>query len=261
MQPPPVAADHRNERTDTSGTGFGVHACRFTYTLALPGGKGFEWNGVDILENLSRLIDRTENCARYIQSRSYDDGSTWGVCIEACDESFGAKYGPMVSGEIDCWANGPDPFKWRIGWHVVVGDARRIRTGEARNEFVECGYGMLFSNNGTDQNARFNTCLKLKHFWNAGIAFDGSENPADPSHHLFRFAGHFITGFSFVDAKFSGSPIRLGRGQTIALEGTESVTVGLIGDRVQISMLGQPIFQVDINTKRTHTSDGKVYPL
>jgi hypothetical protein len=247
MPSPPVAADHRDERSSLTSSS-GVYACRFTYTEAVPGGLGFEWNSVSVLRNQNTLVSRTENCATYVQARSHADGSTWGACIEACDESFGSAYGPQVALEVDQWCNGADPYKWRPGIHIVVGDARRIRTGEARNEFCEAGPALLVTNNGTDRKARWREVIKARDFWDSAMSVDGADPGDDPAHHIFKFKGRFVTGFSFASAEFSGSPIRLGSGQTIALEGTDSVTLGLHGTRVEIRLLGNPVLALDYNT-------------
>lgn len=246
MPAPPVGADERRERY-ADETPRGVFCARLDYS-EVTGGEAHEWNHIALLRNLNTMASRSENCAMYAQARRHSDGSTWGGCIEACDESFGAAYGPQVGLEVDNWCNGADPYKWRLGIHIVVGDAQRIRTGVAGGQPCEAAYGILMSNNYVDHGAKFGVGIKLKHFMDAAIAIDGEEDGGPPSHYVARCKGSFLAGLSFVDATLSGSAIRLGRGQTIAFEGTDGVTVGLFGERIELRLLGVPFAAFDYNT-------------
>lgn len=239
--------DYRYEYRDTfPATDFSVRevrSLRRTDASVPPDSKSFVWLDYVVLNNHAAK-DQGENCARYTKAFDYGGGDIWAECIEVADMGFGAKYGTLRAAEVSMGVVGPDPNQWRIGYHIAVWDAKRY-VG-ARHD-GPCEVGQCFRING-EPNAYWGTVIDARDFAWAFASVTGGYMNGQPSHHIFKFGGKFITGFSFADAEFAGSPIRLGRGQTIGLEGTDSVRLGLDGDRVSILVNGAPVFAVDIWT-------------
>ena len=233
--------DYRYEYRDTYPvTDFGVRevrSCRRTDVMVPPDAEAFVWPDYVVLDSWAKK-DHGENVARYTKAINRG-GDIWAECIEVEDTA----YGTLRGGEMTVAANGGDPNNWRMCWHLMARDAA---LAYGRPAEPACEVGTCLRING-EPTAWFGSVISARDFSWAFAQVTGGYGGM-PSHHIFKFGGSFITGFSFADASFLGSPIRLGRGQTIALEGTDSVRVGLVGDRVSILLHGQPVFQVDIGT-------------
>lgn len=240
-------ADDSAEYRDT--TPWGTKAVRVVKRIVgtVPAAaKVYAWLHYVVLRNYaSRDQGCGENVGSYVKAFDYAGGDIWGTCTEVADMSFGAKYGTLRGHETSIAANGPDPHQWRIGHHMMASNSRQSYDGGPGGESAEVGIAHRI-NGGP--NSYFGTVFQVSDFaWAAGT-FTGGYCGL-PSHHIFKFGGHYVTGFSFADAKFDSSPIRLGRGQTIGLESTDSVRIGLDDrDRIAVTVQGRRVFELDIWT-------------
>jgi len=225
-------------RTPEFGGGeFGkVNACTITYTQVPVGQISFEWNQVAILENESAV---GEHCAAYFQSISHRGGQTWGVCVEARDGSNGAFYGALVGAEVNLGVCSPDPKAFRTGLHVALNQA-----GEAWDEGVEAGYGVRITAKH-EENRRWRTGLLVTDVLHDAVSVNGPANVGPSTDRAVKVSGRFKVGIDTSDAKFDGNTaIRLGNGQQIAFEGTDTVKLKyadgkisfLWGDQVAMSL-------------------------
>jgi hypothetical protein len=246
LSPPPVAADQRLERYAKPEAAGNVFAAKLFYTYVPEEALQNEWN---VTFSLRNDADSGENCSAYFQSEAYGKGSTWGICVEAADMSFGVKNPPLSPIEADVWAGADNAGN---GIHAVVGDIKRLRTGLPTSGRVSGANGVLVSNNG-HQNARWICGATLRHWDRAGMSIEG-----DGGQFGIHFSGRMSIAVDFTGVDGSQSVIRLKDGQRISLDATDSVQIGYSLGRVKIWMLGMSIFELDINTHRLYLRDTSI---
>ncbi len=236
-------ATHRFNRGASGGTPGHVYACTWTQTEVAAGSKGHEWNAVHVLNN--HAADG-ENCGMYSQANTYGGGATWGLCADVRDMSQGATYPFMIGAEISISPSGPDPGARRVGVHVALNPAW---PGSAQPGPVEAAHGVKITGDER-KDRRWNAGLLLTDYRYSGVQLRGTVDAAAPdAHRAIEISGRHVVGIDTSPGKFeSGTALRLGNGQCIALEGTESVKLRCIDGKVQVLMLGRPVFEIDVGS-------------
>lgn len=150
------------------GTPGWVCANRWVTTDVGPMATNFEWNLVAIIANGA---ERGENCVLYAQANARNTGNTWGAVSEVCDETFGTRVQTLVAHEFDVWCSGGDSLD-RIGLHIVVGDARRMR-GAGQSALATATEAVRIGSNG-DPGARWRTGISIDKVTEVGIEIKGT---------------------------------------------------------------------------------------
>jgi hypothetical protein len=236
-------ATHRFSRSASGGTPGHVYACTWTQTDVAAGSRGHEWNAVHVLNN--RAADG-ENCGMYSQANTYAGGATWGLCADVRDMSQGQHYPFMIGAEISVAPNGADPGSRRVGVHVALNPAW---PGTAAPGPTEAAHGIKVTGDES-KDRRWNDALMLRDYRYAGLQLRGTV-PGGPSqaHRAIEVIDRHIVGVDTSQATFeSGTALRLGNGQCIALEGTESARLRCLDGKVQVLMLGVPVFEIDLGS-------------
>lgn len=223
-------------RTSQPGGQFGVvNACTVTYTHVVDGTRSLEWAAVGIIDNESA---EGENCAGYFQGNAYAGGPTWGLCVDVRDCSGGTRYGPLVN-EFSIGAVGPDPVSVRRGLHVCLNSA----VAEPRP--TEGGYGIKVDANDRE-GRRWKTGIESSNSSLRSFNAAGASEGVDPTHRAYGATGRFIVGFDLSEASFSnGVALRIGNGQSIALEGTDTVRLRCKDGMTQLLWGDKVLMQVD----------------
>lgn len=240
---------YRDEYPATDFAQREVRSLRMTYVEVPESSKAFVWPDYVVLRNRAAK-DHGENVGRYTKVYDYGGGDVWAHCTEVVDMSFGKKYGTLRINEEAIACVGADVNGWRVGYHIMVQDAIQAFAGDLGEKHDgPCEVGNMFRIEAGHSNAYCGNVFSLRDFSWSALQITGGYHDGKPSAHIFKFGGSFITGFSFVEAKFEGSPIRLARGQTIALEGTDTIRIGLIGNQVQVLYGNVPQFSIDLTTR------------
>lgn len=202
-----------------------VNATSLVRTISGADVDTYEWAHLSILDNFARA---GENVAAYAQANRYGDGPTWASVSEVAD--FVGSNGGVVGHEVDVWTSGSDTGS-RIGVEVVLGDIKAIR-GTGKSDKVEGSAGLRIG------------------------AFNGASGPRWTRG--VQLTGRYIVGIDLSTATHDGAAIRLGEGQAISLDATDSVRLRYQGGRVVISNGATPIFEIDAQTGDVYKRGVKV---
>lgn len=167
----PLTPDNYFDRravTHVGGTPGWVCANRRVTTEVGPDVTNFEWNLVAIIYNGA---ERGENCGLYAQANALSTGNTWGAVSEVCDETYGTKQQTLVAHEFDVWCSGKDLLE-RVGLHIVVGDAKRMRAVGQSVEAIGSD-AVLIGSNG-NPGASWRRGISIDQVTDVGIAFHGA---------------------------------------------------------------------------------------
>ena len=229
------------KRSAPYGGVFGtVNAATVTYTHVEYGAAAFEWNAVFILESESGV---GEHCAAYAQAVSHRGGQTWGMCIEARDGSGGNFYGALVGAEVNLGVCSPDPKAYRTALHVALNQA-----GQPWTEGVEAGYGVRITAKH-EENRRWRTGLLVTDVLHDAVSVCGPTNIGPSTDRAFKASGRFKVGLDTSGASFDGgTAIRLGNGQQISFEGTDTAKLKYADGRISFLWGDQVALSLDLGS-------------
>lgn len=224
-------------RTSAPGGQFGtVSACTVTYTQVVPATDSFEWAQVAILDNHSA---DGEHCAAYLQATSLAGGRTWALCADVREPLESAGYGALVGAEISVGAHGPDPERKRRGVHVALNPADPVHRD------ADGGHGVYVSAGAADDR-RWNTGIEVRDCAEQCFTAVGGLDDEPRTDRALKMYGRFAIGLDTSEAAFTtGTALRLGNGQAIALEATDTVRLRCRDGMTQLLWGDRVLLQVD----------------
>lgn len=200
----------------TGGSHGYVNAAIRATTNSGPSATAFEWAIVGIVNNNSPA--GVENVGGYFQGNMKSTGGTWGAVAEATDMNFNGNIGrrELVGAEIDVYCNGPDTAVNRVGAQIVVGDAYLNRNGSAGQDgSATYGLHVMRQLGGATVN------------WINGVivssATDTSFQAGATGARAFRVIGSYSVGLETHEGTLSGPAVRIGAGQKISFNATDTV--------------------------------------
>lgn len=204
----------------------GVSSANYTYDRAGTYETEFEWAGLDVLDSWS---NSGQNVARYGQGNQYGTGPVWGMVAESASLNNGTG-GALTGLEVDSWTNSADNG-WRLGIGVFAGDVAVTR-GTGKSPANGSTVGVLVGTYNNDPTSSWLDGLRITNIIR-GAAINLSQA---------------ITPIG----------IRLAAGQSISLEGTDTIKLNYLNGKVNIMNGNTPVFSIDPNNGDIYKNGVKV---
>lgn len=199
----------------TGGTPGVVNSAVFGLTEVGANVATYEWAG---LLHVDSSATGGQNVGGYLKGSKRAAGPVWGGVSEV--KAYVGSSGVAVAHEFDIWAIGPDPTNSRIGVDIVIGKGGQ--TGDSPAAF--CGV-RIGPQDGDTVNGSFANGLFMFGLVNAGVLLQNQGTWGI----LFGATSNIATGIDFAAATFSSIAMRLGRGQAMSLEGTNTAKFEAFG--------------------------------
>ena len=236
--------------THASGGGAKINCVNYSYTIVGRNVDGFEWNLYAQMDNYAdnKPGVRREHCAFYSKANKFGSATNWAGVLEVHDHRG---EGACVGAEVDIWTKGEDNGS-RIGLDVMCAGGNDVVDKPA---VVGATAALRSSVSDSNPLAYWTYGAWLRGIKLAGVSIKSCVAGAVRGVELL---GKYIVGIDTSQAQCS-TAIRLGHKQTIAFEGTDTITLSLSDNwRVAIKNGNTPIFEIDIGTGDVYKRGVKV---